>query len=120
MERKRWNFSRPLRRKAQGCVQLLTKIGADGQYLGALNPGYAAWLNGKLLSVNDENTLALPYEDEVTVNLQHGKNFLRYGVFLKLQIFIGPAEDIAPGRLTQWPAFLFHVLTPIFSESGKL
>ena len=93
-------------------MKLLAKIGADGQHLGALNPGHAAGLNGKLLAVDDENALAFPHQNEITIDLQHGEHFLTDGIFLQLQVFVGPAEDIASGCLAQWPAFLFHVLTP--------
>lgn len=43
MERKRWNFSRPLGRKAQGCVQLLTKI-STLNYLPCTNHRNWIWI----------------------------------------------------------------------------
>ena len=94
-------------------MKLLAEIGADGQHLGALNPGHTAGLHRKLLAVDDENALAFPHQNEITIDLQHREHFLTDGIFLQLQVFVGPAEDIASGCLAQWPAFLFHALTPM-------
>ena len=86
-------------------LQLAAELGADGQNLRALEPGYAAGLDGEFLTVDDEISAAAADKNKIAVKLHDRVHFFADSVFLKPEIFVRAAEYTAVRRLAEGSVF---------------